>query len=278
MKLPYTYAARCAAASADSRGLPKKHPTRPRFGAKMHTSPEQSAQALLTIAILACGLLVATRPLASATASTTNFDHVVIGIMENHAYENIIGNSAAPYENTLAQQNALMTQSFAIGHPSEPNYHELWSGSNQGVTDDSCPHTFTTPSLGQQLISAGLSVVTYSESMPSDGFLGCTGSANGGNYARKHNPGADWVVTQDAAHNKTYNAWPSDFTTLPTVALVVPNLCNDMHDCSIGTGDAWLAAHWDPYVQWAKTHNSLAILTFDEDGGSNGNHIYTVFA
>src|SRR5437016_12369097 len=174
MKLPYTYAARCAAASADSRGLPKKHPSRPRFGAKMPPSPEQSAQALLTIVILACGLLVATRPLASATASTTTFDHVVVGIMENHAYQNIIGNSATPYENTLAQQNALMTQSFAIGHPSEPNYHELWSGSNQGATDDSWPHTFTPPPLGQQLISAGLSTAIYSEDLPSNGSLTCS--------------------------------------------------------------------------------------------------------
>src|SRR2546427_11496990 len=156
MKLPYTYAARWAAAAAASRGLHKKPPSRPRFGAKMPPSPEQSAQALLTIAIRACGLSVGTRPLASATASTTTFDHVVIGIMENHGYSQIIGSSAAPYENALAQQNALMTQSFAIGHPSEPNYHELWSGSNQGVTDDSCPHTFTTPSLGQQLITAGV--------------------------------------------------------------------------------------------------------------------------
>src|SRR6266550_3232186 len=273
MKLPYTYAARCAAASADSRGLPKKHPSRPRFGAKMPPSPEQSVQALLTIAILACGLLVATRPLASATASTTTFDHVVVGIMENHAYEDIIGNSSAPYENALAQQNASLTQSFAIGHPSEPNYLELWSGSNQGVTDDSCPHTHTTGSLGTQLLNAGLSVVGYNESMPSDGYTGC----GSGRYARKHNPLADWTATADAAHTKTFAAWPSDFSTLPTVSLVVPDLCSDMHDCSIATGDAWLKAHWDPYVIWAKTHNSLAILTFDEDEGANGNHIVTIF-
>src|SRR6266513_5901999 len=265
MKLPYTYAARCAAASADSRGLPKKHPSRPRFGAKMPPSPEQSAQALLTIAILACGLLVGTRPLASATASTTTFDHVVIGIMENHGYSQIIGSSAAPYENALAQQNALMTQSFAIGHPSEPNYHELWSGSNQGVTDDSCPHTFTTPSLGQQLISAGLSTAIYSEDLPSNGSLTCSS----GGYARKHNPLADWTVTSDAAHNKTYTSWPADFSTLPTVSVVVPNLTDDMHDGTIAQGDAWLQTHWDPYVRWAKTHNSLAILTFDEDGGGS---------
>src|SRR6266705_3805118 len=145
------------------------------------------------VALLALSQLVfgATAVVISQSASVTrvnaatSFDHVVIGIMENHGYSQIIGSSAAPYENALAQQNALMTQSFGIGHPSEPNYLELWSGSNQGVTDDSCPHTFSTGSIGQQMLDAGLPFATYSESMPSDGYLGC----NSGTYARKHNPG-----------------------------------------------------------------------------------------
>src|SRR6267143_2468406 len=204
------------------------------------------------------GSLFVVSPTAAATQRP---DHVVIAIMENHAYEQIIGSSSAPYVNSLAQQNASFTQSFAIGHPSEPNYHELWSGTNQGVTDDSCPHTFTTGSLGTQLLAAGLTVAGYNESMPSDGYTGC----GSGTYARKHNPLADWTATADAAHTKTYAAFPTDFTTLPTVSLLLPNLCNDTHDCSIATGDAWLQAHWAPYVAWAKTHNSLAILTWDED-------------
>src|SRR5438105_2086790 len=114
---------------------------------------------LVGLALIAVGLGASQfAPVSRATAATTTFDHVVIVIMENHGYSQIIGSSSAPYINNLAKQNALMTQSFAIGHPSEPNYHELWSGSNQGVTDDSCPHTFTTGSLGQQLISAGRTV------------------------------------------------------------------------------------------------------------------------
>src|SRR5262245_37258153 len=80
-------------------------------------------------------------------------DHVVIAIEENRAYSQIIGSSAAPYINSLATQGALMTNSFAIEHPSEPNYLDLFSGSNQGVTDDSCPHTFSTPNLGGELIA-----------------------------------------------------------------------------------------------------------------------------
>lgn len=75
-------------------------------------------------------------------------DHVVIVIEENHSYSEIIGSPAAPYINSLAAQGALFTQSYAITHPSQPNYLDLFSGFNQGVTNDSCPHYFTTDNLG----------------------------------------------------------------------------------------------------------------------------------
>jgi len=104
----------------------------------------------VTMAAGALGAVSLTRSMLPAAAATKP-DHVVVVIMENHGYSQIIGSSSAPYINSLANANALMTQSFAIGHPSEPNYLELWSGSNQGVTDDSCPHTFSAGSLGTQL-------------------------------------------------------------------------------------------------------------------------------
>ena len=59
---------------------------------------------------------------------------------------------------------------------------------------------------------------------------------------------------------------------------MIPNLCNDMHDCSVATGDAWLKRNLDGYAQWAKTHNSLFILTWDEDDFGASNQIVTVFA
>jgi hypothetical protein len=50
-----------------------------------------------------------------------------------------------------------------------------------------------------------------------------------------------------------------------------------MHDCSISTGDTWLQTHLNAYAQWATTHNSLLIVTFDEDDGTGGNNIATLF-
>src|SRR5256714_1221215 len=53
-----------------------------------------------------------------------------------------------------------------------------------------------------------------------------------------------------------------------------------MHDGSIGQGDAWLKTQiLDGYYQWAKSHNSLLILTFDEDATNTPtNQIATIFA
>jgi phospholipase C len=196
----------------------------------------------------------------------------VVAIFENHKRSSIINNSNAPYITGLANQGANFSQSFAITHPSQPNYLALYSGSKQGITDDSCPHTFSGNNLGHQLINSGRSFIGHSESMPSDGYTGCSS----GQYRRKHNP---WVNFSNvpASSNLRFSRFPTTFSSLPTVSFVVPNMCNDMHDCSVSTGDTWARNHLDTYVQWAKTHNSILILTFDEDDGTAGNNIATVF-
>jgi len=203
-------------------------------------------------------------------------DHIVLVMEENHSFSEIIGSSSAPYINSLAQQGALFTNSHGVTHPSEPNYLALFSGSTQGITDDSCPHTFSGPDLGGELISAGLSFGGYSESMPSVGFTGCFAPRSTQLYARKHNP---WVNFTDvpSSHNQPLTNFPTDFTTLPTLSIVVPNQQDDMHSGSIQQADTWLKSHIDSYVQWAKTHNSLLIVTWDEDDSSSNNQIPTIF-
>ena len=238
-----------------------------------HRAPRLSFRppALLASVALLAGLLVTLVTGNPAFSAVPTPVHTVIVVMENHSYQQVIG---APYISTLAKAGASMTDSHGVRHPSEPNYLALWAGSTQGLTDDSCPHTYSGGSLGQQLQAAGKSTAIYSENLPAAGSLVC--SANGG-YARKHNPLADFPATSGAATNLPHTAWPSDFSKLPTVSMVVPNLCNDLHDCSVATGDNWLKAHVDPYVQWAKTHNSLLILTWDEDDNTSTNRIATVF-
>jgi hypothetical protein len=201
----------------------------------------------------------------AAAAARPRYEHVLIVIMENHGLAQVVGNPAAPYITALSRQGANFTNSHGIGHPSQPNYLALFSGSTQGITNDSCPHTYTgVDNLAAQLIAAGFSFAGYSESMPSAGYAGCRAGA----YVRKHNP---WVnfTNVPGASNLPYSAFPTDLAQLATVSFVVPNLISDMHDGSVNTGDVWLRNNIDVYVQWAKTHNSLLILTFDEDDSSS---------
>ena len=198
--------------------------------------------------------------------------HIVIVVEENHSYSEIIGSPAAPYINSLATQGALLTQSFGISHPSQPDYLALFSGSTQGITDDSCPHTFSASSLESELISAGKTFTGYSEGLPQAGSSACST----GEYARKHVPWTDF--SQDQANdNQPFSSFPSDFTRLPLVSFVIPDLLDDMHDGSIQQGDAWLKNNLSAYVDWAMNNNSALIVTWDEDDGTDNNQVATVF-
>lgn len=194
-------------------------------------------------------------------------------MMENHGYTQIIGNSQAPYINSLAKQGASFTASHGVTHPSQPNYVALFSGSTQGLTDDSCPHTYSTSNLASLLLAAHFTFDGYAESMPKPGYTGCVS----GEYERKHAPWTDFknVPTGDS---HTWNGFPSDYTKLPTLSFVIPNMTDDMHDGTVAQGDAWLKSHINSYASWAKTHNSLLVVTWDEDDRTtSANRIPTIF-
>jgi acid phosphatase len=200
-------------------------------------------------------------------------DHVVVAVFENKSYEQVAGNKSAPYLNALMKRAAVFTNSHGVAHPSQPNYLALFSGSTQGITDNHCPIDLEGRlNLGRQLFDSGLSFTGYSEDLPKAGFLGCSHAR----YAAKHNPWIDFDNVPASA-NQPYSAFPTDFAKLPTVSFVVPNLCNGMHDCGTPAGDNWARAHLDGYLRWADQHNSLLIVTFDENDGSPRNQILTLF-
>lgn len=198
--------------------------------------------------------------------------HVVIVIEENHGYSEIIGNPDAPWINALAQHNMLFTRSFGVTHPSEPNYLALFSGSTHEVESDICPVRLSGHNLASALQARGLTFATYSEQQPASGSRVCAS----GDYRRKHNPAADWpALTPDLL---PFSAFPADFSRLPAVSLVVPDLDHDMHDGTVAQGDAWLKAHLAAYAAWARTHDSLLIVTWDESFRGKDNRIATIFA
>jgi phosphatidylinositol-3-phosphatase len=226
--------------------------------------------------VAALALAAVPAPPAASAAPIPRFAHIVLVMFENRGYDTIIGGSQAPYFNQLAASGALFTDSHALTHPSQPNYIGLFSGSAQGVTNDSCPHTFNeVDNLGAQLNSSGHRFIGYAESMPGPGFTGCTGS--NGRYARKHNGWVNFGNVPPGA-NQPFSAFPADYSRLPTVAFVSPDMCNDMHDCTVPAGDAWLRNAMGHYADWARANNSLLVVTFDEDEGTGANHIPTIVA
>jgi phosphatidylinositol-3-phosphatase len=204
------------------------------------------------------------------------FDHVVVVILENHAYSQIVGSANAPYINGhILRGGAVFSNAFGIGHPSQPNYLALFSGSTQGVTDNTVPapgSPFSVANLATLLNGAGRSWAGFYEDMPSVDYLGSSTA----NYVRRHNPSINFKNCTGLS--LPFTSWPTDFTKLPTVSFVVPNLENDMHDGTIAQGDTWLQTNMDSYLSWARAHNSIFILTFDEADNSHNNNVLMAVA
>jgi len=229
-----------------------------------------------------------------------NYDHVVIVVEENHGYNQIIGSPSAPYINgTLATQGVLIQNAYGEQHPSQPNYFWLFSGSNQGITTDGPYWTgaagpvFNTPNIYTALEAK----------FPSTNFFGGyvdSGSANvtisdyysnTANYANRHVPWLGFTninggnpagITKDFATQ--FAGGTGDYASLPRVSFVTPALNHDMHDyndsggavsnttesaLAIQKGDTWLQDNLGGYAEWAKTHNSLLIVTWDENSTSD---------
>jgi acid phosphatase len=239
---------------------------------------------LLFVAALGCGQAApAVGPAPAWPAALPVYDHIVVVIEENKDYEQIIGNSAAPYLNRLAGEGAVLTRMFGEEHNSQGNYFWLFSGDNQNVGfDDKVPAVkFTAANLGAALITNGKSFKGYAQSLPAIGSevdefpAGCGRCV----YARKHVPWISFAnlptgATEDTTSNLRIADFPANYDRLPTVAFVIPDLEHDMHNGkpadSIVAGDRWLAQKLDGYYQWARTHNSLLIVTFDENTNGTG--------
>jgi hypothetical protein len=230
--------------------------------------------AILLILVVGCAQASPGRPLGIASVSRlprSTTSHVVVVVMENEEATSVVGSAAAPYANALIRRYGLATQSFAIGHPSLPNYLALTSGSTQGVTSD-CTECHTgARNIVDQLEAAGISWKAYMEDQPTPCF---TGSGAGG-YAKKHNP---FIYYDDIAGNPRrcgrlvgFGQLAADLRRgrLPTYVWITPNLCDDGHDCGVAGGDRFLARTLPAVVRELGPHGFL-VLTWDEGSSEQG--------
>jgi phospholipase C len=203
--------------------------------------------------------------------------HVIWIWFENHAAGEIVGSAEAPNMTALARGCGVASNYFAVSHPSLPNYIAATSGSTQGVSDDGSPkdHPLTAISLFEQARTAR----SYEESMPSP----CDPN-DAYPYATKHNPELYFTrirracATNDLPLGTTAKGpfvTELDSDTLPAFSFVTPNLCNDMHDCPVATGDAWLG-RWIARITGSPAYRAgqtVVFITWDEDDHTADNRV-----
>jgi phospholipase C len=197
--------------------------------------------------------------------------HVVVIVMENAEYGEVIGARAAPYVTALAHRYGVASASFAMTHPSLPNYLALTSGSTHGISSDCTSCSVSSQNIVDQLERAGLSWRAYMEDLPRPCFTG----AEAGGYAKKHDP---FAYYRDIVRSPTrcgrirgFGALASDLRGghLPAYAWITPNLCNDGHDCGVAAGDRFLA-RTVPSLLSELGPDGLLLVTWDEGGSSAG--------
>ncbi len=189
-------------------------------------------------------------PCGTAASPPARYQHVVWIWMENHDWSSVIGNPSAPFVTALAHECGTDANYSSVGSPSLPNYLGATSGSTQGVTDDGDPteHSFGADNLFRQVRAAGGTERSFAESMPGNCVLVSQGS-----YAAKHNPAVYYDGPGDRAACRTDDVPLSGLASvlesgdLSTYTSITPNICDDMHDCSVAVGDRWLAT-WVPRI------------------------------
>lgn len=197
-------------------------------------------------------------------------DHIIFVWLENKKFSTIIGNRGAPFINSLVTKGTLFTNTYALTHPSYPNYIDFFAGQPNGIASDACidNSALTTPNLYTILKDAGKSFAWYSEDLPKTGSKVCTY----GNYVEKHNPTTVFANVPGSA-NKRFADFPTDYNQLENVVNISPNLENDMHDGTIKEADNWIKKHLAPVIDWCTTHNSVFVIYFDESEANEDNRI-----
>ena len=186
--------------------------------------------------------------------------------MENHTWGSVIGSPSAPYLTALAHECGTDADVASVGSPSLPNYLGATSGSTQGIADDGDPgaHSFAADNVFRQVRAAGGTERSFVESMPEACDL-----VSAGSYAAKHNPAVYYVGAGDRvgcqADDLPFSALSAVVAggNLPTYTSITPNICDDMHDCSVATGDRWLS-EWVPQILATASYRSGTTALFIE--------------
>ena len=235
------------------------------------------------VALAGCsGAGAAASQVTSAPPATTQArpTKLLVVVLENHAPDSV--EQEMPQLSAQGRRYGTATAYYALTHPSLGNYLAIAGGTTFGVRDDDPPkrHRLSGRSVFGQ--GAAGRTRTYAEGMTEP----CE-QHDDGDYAVRHNP---WTYFADERTACQRDDLPSGTPSagalqrdlaagrMPTFAMLIPDLCNDAHDCELATSDRWLSP-WLQAVQagpdW-KAGRLAVLVTFDEDDHTAGNRITAV--
>jgi hypothetical protein len=204
------------------------------------------------------------------------FRHAYVIVFENKSLEQFLASpDQAPTFFSLRQRYASLDAYQGVAHPSQPNYIAMIAGSTLGIHNNE-PMDVQGETILDQLEAAGRDWRVYAENIPPGCFAGTfsTGGRDGsGTYARKHDP----AISLDAIRESPARcAKIQDFSSFDPAAadleLIIPNLCNDGHDCSLQKADAWLKGFMPKLMASPAYQDGGVIFTlFEESDGTASN-------
>jgi hypothetical protein len=210
-------------------------------------------------------------PSVARVARTAVSPPLLVIVMENHEYGAVVGSSSARYLNRrFIPSGTLFTNYHAVEHPSLPNYLDMTSGRDSGCHSDTCPRrSYRTDNIFHQLTAADVAWRAWQESMPRRCAVDTSGR-----YAVKHDPATYYANLFPHTCRASVVPYPSPMPEeLKPFTFVTPNVCSDMHDCSVAHGDRWLRDH----VPDLLNRGAVVVVTFDEGSTSagGGGHVMT---
>jgi phospholipase C len=223
----------------------------------------------------------------SNTNSSSNLNngivHVIIIIMENKGYTEVIGSPDAPYQNELTKKYSSASKYFGVYPDSLPNYISIIAGYPY-LTKDKDPGTMTplkNPTIVNLLQSKNLTWKGYFEDMPDVCHLKDSGKSG---YIAHHNPFVYFDIRNDDRCKNTvgldnfYKDLSND--TLPNYSFVVPNNIHDSHDSTVADGDKWLSTFVPKIINSKAFNNTTLFIVYDEgqkhDKSGFGSGTYSV--
>jgi hypothetical protein len=214
----------------------------------------------------------------SFAAGPPTSQHVWIITEENLSYDHVIGSSACPYINGLANKYGLATAAYSEQHSSLPALMWLVAGAGSAITtnNDIDPTTmsacFKQETVLRPLIKAGYKWRAYMEGLPSPGYQDLYGGP-GNNYYRRHNPLIDFtdacVGSGQEDNSVPLTQMAADFAKGYTTnyAYISPSAIDDMHSGTPAAADAWLAKYVPTILarpEFQSGGDGILFITFDE--------------